>query len=125
MLSNHFIAAAGILLPVLMAYSRIQVEAIKLRDGYECQFPEIHSCNGKSALQVHHIVSQEACEALGIDPDTPNNGISICPISHKYMHVGKGGKRVNIWKGYAGVLRERARLNTENAVAKGWEFPEE
>jgi hypothetical protein len=68
----------------LGAFTRKQRDAIVERDDNKCQFPEHHKHKG--GLQVHHIIPQRYSEQLGIDPDFPENGLTLCEDSHHKVH---------------------------------------
>lgn len=117
----------GLLALSLCAFSREQRDWIKQRDGYRCQCPE---CTGhKGYLNVHHIVPKSLCEAQGIEPDTPMNGITICEGHHGTIHE-TGNKAFETEKGmviwgsqWLGELSSRAVENTRLAFVQGRIFP--
>lgn len=53
-----------------------------------CQAPENHPCHGDKKIHVHHVRPQRYCVTLGVDPDFPENAISLCDEAH----VGGKGK---------------------------------
>ncbi|HEX7042553.1 MAG TPA: hypothetical protein VF189_04860 [Patescibacteria group bacterium] len=66
-----------------------QKELIRKRDGYKCQYPEPHICNGhEKTLHVHHITpTRWMQEHLGVpasEADSPLNLISVC----EEIHIG-------------------------------------
>lgn len=85
--AKELIWLASIMTPAfLMAFSARQRENILDRDEHKCQFPARHRCNGKSRLEVHHVIPQRyAREVLNIDPDYEDNGITLCEHSHQTM----------------------------------------
>lgn len=65
-----------------MALTDRQRRAVRNRDGNKCNLPAEHDCGGR--LEVHHVLPQGYLGLLGIDPDYPENVVTIC---HK-AHVG-------------------------------------
>lgn len=66
-----------------------QKELIRRRDGYSCQYPDPHFCNGdKQTLHVHHITPtrwmQERLKRPPEEADSPLNLISVC----EEIHIG-------------------------------------
>ncbi len=62
-------------------------EEIRRRDGYECQFPGVHVCNGKDkTLHVHHVspfgVEVQVKGLSAKAADHPYNVISVCEDIH-------------------------------------------
>lgn len=70
-----------------LAFTDQQKKWIRERDENKCNFPGHHRCNGKHGdnIHVHHIMPQRYCHEFNIDPDFPDNGISICENSHQHM----------------------------------------
>lgn len=71
------------------ALNKIQREAIKERDGQRCQGCGITKiCNrsepecNPEKLQVHHILPQGYAKKFDIDPDYPENLITVCTTLH-------------------------------------------
>lgn len=59
-----------------MAYSQKQREAILERDKRKCNYPLPHDCGGE--LCVHQIIPPRYAKAVDVDPDFPENGLTIC-----------------------------------------------
>jgi hypothetical protein len=77
------------------ALSKKQRLFIKIeRDGGQCQFPP--HLNGSKRdclpkrLEVHHILPQRYCERLGINPDYPENVLTVCRNAHHKIHPDMG-----------------------------------
>ncbi|MFH2019455.1 MAG: hypothetical protein ABII80_02480 [bacterium] len=104
------IGVINYLLP-LLAITALQAKAIFNRDNHGCVFPFEHECKGK--LSIHHIDGKE---------DSPNNLGSVCHTAHwKYLHNGAGKEEQLIWQM---ELTKIASEHTEEAVSRGWRFPE-
>lgn len=67
-----------------MALSSRQRLAVVNRDSKKCNLPAEHDCRGR--LEVHHVLPQGYCGLLDIEPDFPENLLTICHNSH----VGNG-----------------------------------
>lgn len=72
-----------------LALTKTQKTAIRERDDNRCQFPDHlnghkHECGGN--LNVHHILPQGYCNELNINPDFPENCLTLCENSHKLIH---------------------------------------
>jgi hypothetical protein len=60
-----------------------QRKIIRERDGNKCNFPvPNHNCNGDKRLEINHIHPQKYLKSLGVDPDYPENLLTICQNSH-------------------------------------------
>ncbi len=134
----------------LAAFSKKQRLAIMERDGHKCNYPLPHQCGGK--LCVHQIIPPRYGEVVGVDPDFPENALTIC----KNIQAGEGGiypdlaaatqtystdrssftkaikiraKKLTQRKIYWDDSHDRemtvtAVRNTQKARAEGWAFPE-
>lgn len=127
-------------------FTHAQRDAIKERDGNKCQAPVPHHCGGN--LNVHHIFGQRYCYELKINPDFPENGITLCENFHqKVIHPDSSiamkcldeqtamrvveerrielmADRIIYWNDeFDRVLMMTAVKNTQRATAKGWHFP--
>ncbi len=75
----HFLEGVGLFIGVtaisLCAFSPRQRKAIIERDSFKCQMPNHHKHGG--GLEVHHLLPQRYCEALGINPDFAENAFLI------------------------------------------------
>lgn len=113
------------LLALGMAYTASQKRHIKDRDNNVCQFPDKHNCCGNAAkpiedrkLQVHHIIPQRYAEEVGIEnPDTEENGITLCKTSH----VGPNGIHPDIATAhsksdFANVFQHRNELLKQHKI---------
>jgi len=106
-------------LPIILAFSPQQIQAILDRDGQKCQFPGKHVCNDPGHLKVHHIISQEELRDQGINPDQADLAVTVCKNTHwPILHQTKES-----WREWVEPLRAIIQRNTENAVARGWVFP--
>lgn len=95
----------------LLAITALQAKAIFNRDGRSCIFPFEHECKGK--LSIHHIDGKE---------DSPDNLGSVCHTAHwKYLHNGAGEEEQLIWQT---ELEKVASERTQEAMNRGWRFPE-
>ncbi len=138
------------MLPFAVLTTR-QKEAIRQRDGYQCNFPEHlnghkHECGGR--LEIHHVLPQGYCREFGIDPDYPENTLCICRNAHDKIHPDsayarkhyrpKGDSFTIAFDNREKLIAERkiywnpswdrqmsakAVQNTQNARNEGWEFP--
>ena len=71
------------LLLTSLSLSYQQRKIIRERDGNKCQFPVPgHKCNGRVNLEINHIFPQKYCRSLGVDPDYPENLLTLCQNSH-------------------------------------------
>ncbi len=60
-----------------------QRQTVRGRDGDKCNFPVPgHRCDGDKRLEVNHIFPQKYLKGLGVNPDYPENLITICHNSH-------------------------------------------
>lgn len=131
------------------AFTRKERNAIVERDGERCNFPSEHDCNGEDKLQVHHILPQRFLEKLGVEPDFPENGLTVCENAHlNLIHedIGRAKREYSQNQNvYNEVFIERdkklknreiywnddwdrklmvtALRNTQRAEKKGWKFP--
>ena len=71
------------LLVSLGAYSEKQKAFIKERDE-GCQFPGEHNCGGK--LIIHQIKPPAYSKKEGLDPDYPENGLTICSNAQRLIY---------------------------------------
>src|SRR3990167_4776102 len=81
----------------LACYTKKQREAIRARDHYKCQFPPHlngHRDECKGPLQVHHIKPQRYLKNFGVDPDYPENGITVCSNGHNGVDPNTSPERV-------------------------------
>ena len=85
LLRPEIVDALTIFAPVFLALSLKQRMAVQNRDGKKCNLPAEHDCRGR--LEVHHLLPQGYCGVLNIDPDFPENVLTIC----KNSHVGSDG----------------------------------
>lgn len=109
------------LIPLAMAFSSRQIEAIFKRDEYRCQFYGEHRCSNPKHITVHHIISQSECRELRINPDTPENAITVCKNAHwDKLHKSKESSAIYIQR-----LQEIAQINISRAKQKGWVFPKD
>lgn len=70
-------------------FTKDQQKAIRRRDRHRCQMncELTRFCGGKhDAVDVHHIRSQSWCRRNGIDPNTLDNGITLCKTYHSSRH---------------------------------------
>jgi hypothetical protein len=130
------------------AFTPRQREAIRKRDHYKCQFPDKHDCGGRH--EVHHVLPQGYAKEVGVDPDYPENALTICKNAHEKIHPDSGAARRS-WKPKSDVFvrvqearKEKlahreiywnptwdrqmtvvAVRNTQRARAEGWTFPGE
>ena len=128
----------GLAIVSLSAYSEKQKDAIKERDG-GCQFPGEHQCSDN--LVIHQIVPPKYAKKFGINPDFAENGLTICdnalkiiwpdaqvppekiPAAMKTRAI-KLNQRLPYWNTvFDRSMGALAVRNTQNAEAKGWEFP--
>ncbi len=130
-----------------------QKEAIRKRDGYQCQFPEHlnghkHEC-GRTNLQIHHILPQGYAKELNFSADYPENVLLICKKAHDQIHPDsayawkhyrpKGDSFTIAFDNREKLIAERkiywnpswdrqmsakAVQNTQRAEKEGWTFPE-
>lgn len=137
----------------LSAFTKKQREAIRDdRDGGRCHFPAEHRCN-EDKLEVHHLIPQRYSEWIGVDPDFPENGLTVCSNSHDLIHPDRVKARKTYHKSKRKgkdsfktmgqerdeKLRKReiywtdtwdrlmvviALKLTQEAEKRGWEFPE-
>jgi len=133
------------------AFSQKQRRALRDdRDGHMCQAVQIipHKCKPKD-LHVHHIIPQRYSQELGIDPDFPENALTICSNAHKEIHpdMKKAGviyhsdnhsfhrmfqereeklkNKTIYWRDtWDRQLHTKAVLRTQKSIKKGWVFPE-
>lgn len=75
-----------------LAFTRAQRDYIKDRD-VSCVAPFDHDCNQTTKpLEVHHILGQRYLAFVGklmgfkIDPDRPENAITLCRNAHHVIH---------------------------------------
>lgn len=71
---------------VVLGLTFKQRRVIRERDNNKCQFEKIvpgHKCNGEEHLEVNHIFPRKYLLGLGVDPDYPENLLSICQRSHR------------------------------------------
>ena len=100
------------------------------RDENQCQFPAVHDnhsykpCGRDGGLQIHHIIPQRWAYAvmhlLSKDVDTPENGITLCPIHHTQvihtdMPLAKGNYQVDK-QSYEKVFDKRDELVGKQTV---------
>lgn len=85
---NQLAHLAPLALPVLMALNQAQKNWVDRRDGGKCQAPFEHECNGaaRNKRHKHHILPQRYAKRFGINPDYPENVVSLC----ENAHVGNG-----------------------------------
>ena len=48
--------------------------------------------NGENYLEIHHIKHYSDCKREGINPNTLDNLVALCPRCHKQIHFGKKEK---------------------------------
>lgn len=104
------------------SFTRLQRDAIKNRDEHHCQFPSKHNCNqgpdGKF-LVVHHLLPQRYSQKFDIDPDFPENGLSICSNAHDLIHPDMVAARENFSEDkevFDEVFEARRRMLDENKI---------
>lgn len=118
-----------------MCYSSEQRAAIRRRDGQRCQMDcdKATHCNPQAPLEIHHLIPQAYARQFGIDPDFPENGISLCRDFHqKELHgisvpsaqAAIRERRVFWNEKFDRMLKAIAIRNTQRATARGWIFPE-
>jgi hypothetical protein len=127
------------LLVSLGAYSEKQKAFIKERDE-GCQFPGEHNCGGK--LIIHQIKPPAYSKKEGLDPDYPENGLTICSNAQRLIYsdlqriprdgVGKVMKQRGIklkqgipyWNtSFDMPMSTQATIKTQQAKTDGREFP--
>lgn len=86
--AKYGLTALGLYAIATLSFTKSQRDWIDERDNHQCQAPWEHECNGltQAKRHKHHIIPQRYAERMGIDPDYPENGISIC----ENAHVGNG-----------------------------------
>lgn len=141
----------ALLVPVFLALTQKQRLAVVNRDGKKCNLPAEHDCRGQ--LQVHHILPQAYSGLLKLNPDFPENLITICKNAHvgnadsihpdiaealqNYHTDPKAIERVReqraelmvnqeiYWNPkWDRILSATAVRNTQRAKDKGWFLPE-
>jgi hypothetical protein len=138
-----------IMTATLMALNEKQRRAIRERDEHRCQFPAPHDCNEKEGLEVHHILGQRYLRRLKVDPDYPENTISVCKNAHRRVihpdmeearrrygmdkdaykkaftaRNDKLNKRQVYWNDQEDrPMQVVATRNTQKAEERGWRFP--
>lgn len=104
-------------LNVRFAFPPQMARDIKNRDGWRCQFPETGGHGGR--LEAHHIIPQSYGNRIidsrtgeQFNPDTMDNGITLCRDHHMQIHEGK-----QAWKDWNREhdveFRKRVQLNTK------------
>ena len=122
------------LIAVAMCFSIKQRQAIRRRDGQECQMDceKARFCNPQAPLEVHHIQPQAYARRFGVDPDFSENGISLCRDFHQKeihnMKVPEAQKALRERRVYWNPEHDRmfhaiAVRNTQRMKRKGWIFP--
>jgi len=136
----------------LLPFNDRQRRAIRERDDHRCQFPECPispQCNPRR-LECHHIKPQGYLKRFGVDPDFPENALTICERAHDAIHpdrvAAKERYRRGDKKAFQELHPERQRKleekkpywqekwdramgtialkRTQQAKKNGWEFPE-
>ena len=138
-----------IFLASFAAFSKKQRESILDRDSRRCNYPLPHDCGGD--LCVHQIIPPRYAKVVGLDPDYPENALTICkniqagpngifpdiaeaqatyaqnPDSFKQAilkRAKKLAKRQIYWNpAHDREMNVMAAKNTQQAEKQGWEFP--
>lgn len=122
-----------------LGFSAGQRGAIKYRDNKECQMdcPLAQHCGGHhDNLEIHHVRPRRWLKDHGFpehEIDSARNGISVCKTFHrKEIHGFRNHevqRRVNMGVPYWDtkhdlLLAKKADINTDEAEARGWKFPQ-
>lgn len=150
---NEVFISMGEKMGLLYAFTKEQREAIRARDGGNCQVKKVipHECNDNKGVQIHHILPQRFSKDMGIiNPDYPENGISLCENFHQhYIHPDMGiaqkkygqdresfkeafarrnemleNKQIYWNTNYDRIMGVIAVRNTQKSKKEGWIFPE-
>lgn len=106
---------SGALILGIIGFSKLQHDWIKRRDGNSCQLADdkLHRgipCGGR--LEVDHVLPKALAPKVGVpNPNTPENGITICQNVHRGM---RGSKHHGRWFNlkFFNTEREIAQQNT-------------
>ncbi len=140
---------AAAFLSSLAAFSKKQRDAIVERDKNKCNYPLPHECGGE--LCVHQIIPPRYAEVVGVDPDFPENALTICKNAQAGTNgifpdlaeahaeypadqssfkkaIALRGKKLSQRKIYWDDSHDRemsvtAVRNTQRAEKDGWVFP--
>ena len=133
----------------LATFSRKQRDAIIDRDKKKCNYPLPHKCDGE--LCIHQIIPPRYAEVVGVDPDFPENALTVCknaqagingifpdlaeahaeyPVNQSSFKkaIAARGKKLAQRKIYWDDSHDRemnvtAVRNTQRAEKEGWIFP--
>lgn len=131
-----------------------QRKAILERDGFRCQFPPCLKdgpvCgDGQCTLHVHHVIPKAYGVKIGLEPNYPENGLTVGKAAHDMIHPDIKGAKVRYVKGDKEAIKRvfddreqklkrreiywnpqwdremvtAAVLRTQKAKNKGWVFP--
>lgn len=118
-----------------MAFTLRQRQAIRARDKQECQMDceAARFCGkGNDPLEVHHVLPQAYSRQYGVDPDYPENAVSVCRTFHQEeIHntsLPDAQQAIRERRPYWNTEHDRklsaiAVRNTQRARKKGWIFP--
>ena len=88
---------------------------------------------GSDPLEVHHILPQAYSRQFGVDPDYPENAISLCRTFHQQeihiTNIPEAHQALRERRPYWDTTHDRklgtiAVRNTQRAKKSGWIFPD-
>jgi hypothetical protein len=96
------------------------------RDGHKCQASFEHICD-PDHLQVHHILPHAYLHqvAPGVEPDYPENGITLCRTAHEIIHPDAHWARENYHldsESFVHVRKLRDKLMAQGQIYWNDEF---